>query len=325
MSTLVVGNLSITAGQKLMGWVHVVNSGHKLPVTLINGAKAGKTVTIMAGTHGSEYVGVEAINRLAHRLDPQIVSGKLILVHLVNSDAFYGKIQYVNPTDGKNMGGVYPGDANGSISEKIAFTITEEMIKQSDFIFDLHSGDVHEDLDSFGWVDSTDATRELSLKAARLMNTRFVAFSHDQGGALGTAARLGIPGIAPEVGGNGKCEERYVDMDVQGVTNVLKMLGVLEGEPVGTRGVEVGRVTAVRAERRGCFYPYVDLDQPVKQGDVIGVTKDFFGNLLTKHVVPEDGEVFCVARSLAVRPNDIIFGIRHRCEYAENSEAGNEA
>ena len=83
MSVLKVGNLCAKKGQKISGLYKVCNTDIKLPVTLINGNKSGKTVCISAGVHGSEYNGIETINRLAQSIEPNETSGKIIFIHVV--------------------------------------------------------------------------------------------------------------------------------------------------------------------------------------------------------------------------------------------------
>ena len=58
-----VGELTAAVGSKVQGYLAVSGCDIKLPITLINGAKAGKTVVITGGTHGGEYPGIETAVR----------------------------------------------------------------------------------------------------------------------------------------------------------------------------------------------------------------------------------------------------------------------
>ena len=46
------------------------------------GAAPGKTLVVTAGVHGCEYVGIQALRRLAADLDPARLSGNVILLPL---------------------------------------------------------------------------------------------------------------------------------------------------------------------------------------------------------------------------------------------------
>jgi uncharacterized protein len=46
--------------------------------------------------------------------------------------------------DGKNLNRVYPGRVDGTVSERIAYAITREVIEPADYVLDLHCGDGNE-------------------------------------------------------------------------------------------------------------------------------------------------------------------------------------
>jgi predicted deacylase len=86
--TLKVGNIEV----KKQGFLNIINSEIKVPYTVINGNKEGKTVSITGGTHGGEYPGIEAAIRLAKELTPEMIQGELIILHPCNLPAFHAKL-----------------------------------------------------------------------------------------------------------------------------------------------------------------------------------------------------------------------------------------
>ncbi len=70
----------------------------------------------MAGVHGYEYPPILALYRLKEMIDPQSLSGTLILVHIAHLPAFQKRIIYYNPDDWKNLNRVFPGDPQGTIT-----------------------------------------------------------------------------------------------------------------------------------------------------------------------------------------------------------------
>ncbi|RYY06006.1 MAG: succinylglutamate desuccinylase, partial [Sphingobacteriaceae bacterium] len=54
-------------------------------------------------------------------------------------------IQY-NPQDGKNLNRVFPGSPDGTITELLAWTISNEIIARCNYVIDVHSGDGNNDL-----------------------------------------------------------------------------------------------------------------------------------------------------------------------------------
>ena len=86
-----IGSIEAKPGSKVSGVLSVAERpAHSLdmPLTLINGAHDGPVVAINAGTHGTEYVGIAATLDLIRSIDPQDVSGGLVIVPVVDIPGF---------------------------------------------------------------------------------------------------------------------------------------------------------------------------------------------------------------------------------------------
>lgn len=302
-----VGSLTAAAGQKLQGYLPVLGCDFELPITLINGAKEGKTVVITGGTHGGEYPGIETSIRIAKELDPQKVQGQIAVVHPVNIPAFFAKTQYVGPHDGKNLNREYPGKALGTVTERIAYTISSLLFTQADFYMDLHGGDIHEDLTPFVFYSKagSEENAEYAKAAASVMGIEFVIPSSSDNGAFGCAAKMGVPAILAEIGGCGLWSEAQVQIYLAGVRNILRFLKVIDGEVVDLGAVKVlPPMAGLNAEQTGCWYPEVALKETVKTGQKIGEIRDCFGKVLGEYYAPQDGIILYVIRSLAINVGD---------------------
>ena len=121
----------------------------ELPLTLICGAKEGPTMMISAGVHGAEYIGVQALSELSRELDPNDTAGNVICLHVANPSAFRDYVRFFVPEDGKNLNRVFPGKKDGTLSERIAWTITEKLQSKADYYIDLHAGDTSEEVMPF--------------------------------------------------------------------------------------------------------------------------------------------------------------------------------
>ena len=60
------------------------------------------------------------------------------MVHVANMPSFLGRTIYFSPVDGKNLNRAYPGRKDGTVSERIAYAITTEVIERADYVLDLH-------------------------------------------------------------------------------------------------------------------------------------------------------------------------------------------
>ena len=168
-----VGEVSASPGEKKSGFI-IVPAGQdgpevKIPVTVINGVNEGPVLALIAGIHGYEYPPVLALQRLRFELDPAQISGAVILVHIANVPSFLKRTIYYNPYDWKNLNRVFPGKEKATMSERIAFQITKEVIDKCDYLIDNHCGDGNEDLMPYlycaeiGQAEVDAQTRELAV------------------------------------------------------------------------------------------------------------------------------------------------------------------
>lgn len=307
-----VGALSAAPASKTQGYLEVPGTPVKMPITLINGAKPGKTVVITGGTHGGEYPGVEASIRLANTLQPADVSGRIAIVHPVNMPAFHAKLQYVGPYDGLNLNREYPGKATGTVTQRIAYTISSLLFSQADFYMDLHGGDIHESLTPFVIYSKLGDEKQvaLSIAASKALGVKYVCGSVSTNGTFGCAATMGVPGFLGEIGNCGLWSEAEVEQYVNGVNNVLRLLEVIPGEVVENKeAVMIDHMTGLDAQQTGCWYPCVKIDDVVKKGQKIGEIRDYFCNVLGEYYAPCDGVMLYVISSLPINEGDPIVAI----------------
>jgi len=112
----------------------------RLPLYVASSGKPGQTVLAIGGTHGDEYEGPVGLKNLIQQLDPEsLVSGRLIVVPVFNVPAFQAG-QRSSPQDGINMNRAFPGDAQGTISSRMARFMTYELLSRADLVIDIHSG-----------------------------------------------------------------------------------------------------------------------------------------------------------------------------------------
>ena len=149
-NTLKVGRVTSSPGEIKSGFISVPAGSDgpeiRIPITVVNGEKKGPVLALTAGIHGYEYPPILALQRLKQQLDPSKISGTVIMVHVVNMPSFLKRTIYYNPHDWKNQNRVFPGKIDGTMTERIAYQITNEVLKQCDFHLDLHCGDGNEDL-----------------------------------------------------------------------------------------------------------------------------------------------------------------------------------
>ena len=299
------GGLTVAPGEKKSGFAPVLDTQKTMPLTVINGAKEGKTVLLTSGIHGGEYPGIACAMELAQQLDPQEVSGQLVIFHPVNYSAFVQRRAYIVPEDGKNLNRQFPGDKEGTISQKMAYVLEHEYIRQADFHIDMHGGDIPEQLAPYAYYAGSDEER--ARAAAQWLDVRFVVEPSAIAGVYQFAARR-PPSLLIEQGGRGLWSREEVEQYQKNVTNVLKHLNVLAGEPVmpAHRPRRITRIESRAARVDGCWYPMVNPEEPVKQGQLLGVIRDVFGNVREEVRAEYDAMILFTAVSLAIAKGEAI-------------------
>jgi predicted deacylase len=285
-----LGLLRASPGQAVSGYLEIPASndtGARIPVSLVRGAHDGPVLALIAGTHGYEYPGITALQRLRQSIDPQALRGTLILVHIANPPSFYGRTVYTSPADGKNLNRVYPGRPDGTLSERIAHAITSEVIAKSDFLVDLHAGDANEALRPYVYMPVTGdaqldaATRGMALafgldhividatRIAPADATRFVDM---------TALARGIPAITTETGQLGLNDEHHIALAEHGIQNLMRHLGMLEGAAEPNPGVVwLKDYQVITSPVTGVFRASVRDGYAVAEGGLLGELFDPFG------------------------------------------------
>ena len=303
-------NLTALPGEKAQGFVPV-HDAVSLPVTVINGAKPGKTLLITAGIHGGEYPGILTATRLAKDLDPADIQGQVVIINCVNIAAFYSRTSYISPLDGKNLNRLFPGDKNGTRGDKTAYFLTEYFQKKADFYLDLHGGDIHEKLPPYVYCPGVGDDKEAldkALQAAKLINAEYMVISSSTTGAYNSRAILGIPSLLIERGGNGLWSKEEVERYTEDVLNIMAHLGMLNREvksPAKPAKV-ITKAEYVDADVSGCWFPMADIRQKIKQGEKIGYITDIFGNVIKEYFAEYDAEILYVATSLAITSGTAI-------------------
>jgi len=313
-----VGPIVARAGEMVSGLVPVpagVDEGTFVPITLAHGSRPGPVLALIAGNHGYEYAPIVALKRLRTRLDPQRMSGTLILVHVANVPSFLGRTIYYGPVDGKNLNRMYPGKADGTVSERIARAITVEVIERADYVLDLHCGDGNESLRPYTYWDAgasdpsvVEASRQLALAFG--LDHIVIDRERPRDPATSvycstTATTRGKPAITTESGALGMTDHESIARIEWGATNVMRHLGILEGTAtLVERPIYIDRTEVLRSSATGMFEPLVERGHTVAEGTVLGHVTDFFGDRLLELRAPFHGEVLYVVATPPIRQGE---------------------
>jgi uncharacterized protein len=274
-----LGSLRVAQGGKTQGFLPIINPegvSLELPVVLVHGTAPGPVLWITAGIHGAEYPPIEAAIRLARDVDPHRLCGMLIVSPVVDPTAFFARSMYVCPVDHKNLNRVFPGNAAGSLSERIASTLMQAIAPHVSHVIDLHGGDMVESLCPLVSVKQTRSA-EVNAQATELARyfglDTFVTIPDDpavetgDGTLTNTMAQRGVPTLLAEAGGNGLLDEASVLLLYHGVLNVMKYLRMLPEQPQPATIKETFHgIARLSATHQGIFYPQIHAGDHVSRG-----------------------------------------------------------
>ncbi|PSQ06097.1 deacylase [Halobacteriales archaeon QS_6_71_20] len=260
-----------------------------LPVAVLNGAEDGKTLYLQAVSDGDELNGLGVISRLVPQLDPAELAGRILVVGVVNYHAFQ-VAEHRNPIDDTKMNRAYPGDANGTSSERIA-AATFEAAKRADLVVDLHQGSTSRMIDEVRVrCGPRHRLHRECLELAKVFGTGYVL---DQKGPDGQLARAapdeGIPTIDPELGGSVGWDERSIRIGVEGISRVLRYYGFVDGDVDRELQTRASGFDQYGSPAGGLVSFRQELGDRVSRGDTLFEVTDTFGQSKGRVTADSDG------------------------------------
>lgn len=287
-----------------------------IPVATVEGVEDGPTMLIVAGVHGSEYVGLEAVRRLHHTVEPGELSGRLITVPCFGLPAFYGFSTHVNPIDGLNPGREFPGDPDGSHTQRAANLLWTEFVADADAVVDVHGGDLEEELTEYVQVNLTGnaETDERSIGLAKSFGIELLVASPVpettpvSGNLFSMAATLGKAGVLTEAGSHGILDLDLVDWYHDRLLDGLRGFGMLPGESPVVEHSQLHRFGGAFAPIDGCWYPDVLKRDRIDKGQRLGEMRDVFGTHLCDVYSDEDAVVLGVMTIPARLQGSMLLG-----------------
>ncbi|MES0007832.1 succinylglutamate desuccinylase/aspartoacylase family protein [Mesorhizobium sp. M0062] len=251
-----------------------------LPVFSLNKGE-GPRLLITGGCHGNELEGPIVARRVIEWLPETQVCGRVIIVPEINPLAVQACTRNT-PIDGKNLNRVYPGRADGSVTERIADAVSRLLLPMADTVFDLHSfgptWDFPPAIITHPIADADLMAKTLKMaEACKLPVT--LLWEYDAPGMFDTWVHSqGKLFICAEFGGGTVGAEALAIYEA-GVRNALIALGFVEGkaerptyrQKKTSQTLETLLSDELKSPASGIFEPRCSMLDEVKQGDLIGI------------------------------------------------------
>ena len=235
---------------------------------------SGKPVGLVtAGIHGDEGPwGALAIHKLLSQIELEDVVGTLRIVPVANPLAMQADARNA-PLDTLDLNRSFPGNPEGSHTERLAATLAEHVLHDVDVVIDLHGGGSW-CINSFAFSFPDGEELSLAFDAPFIINgpERDVTLT-------GYARSKGAIAAAIEMGGRSEKEEDWADRIASGLRRALGIGGVLSplADNPESVSIPITTSTVLRPSRGGVFHPAVRteaLGTIVKQGTILGYLLD---------------------------------------------------
>jgi len=282
-------------------WLKMIDNGFSqpisVPVIILKGKEDGPVLGLIAAIHGNELNGIKVIQESVKHINVNELKGTVIAIPGLNALSIgQDKRRFVDEED---LNRNFPGKANGNRSQQFVWQINQKILPKLDYLIDMHTA-------SFGRINSLYVRGELGdekiSKMAMLqdadivLNNKGVPSAGDHISATRTmraeAMLKGIPTITVECGNPQVYQEDMVNRGVVGVKNVMNWLDMQSFTiPEIKPAVICKKSYWIYIDQGGLLEIPVELNQIIEKGEVIGVLKNPFGDVIKEYFAPEKGIV----------------------------------
>ncbi|MEX0961514.1 MAG: succinylglutamate desuccinylase/aspartoacylase family protein [Simkaniaceae bacterium] len=288
-----IGNITIQGGERITLALPTPElytcAPLYIPAHIIHGKKAGPTLLICGAIHGDEINGVAMIQKLLKLRMLDNLKGTLIVIPTLN---IYGMMTLSrNLPDRRDLEGSFPGSETGSFASRLAYFLTETIFSKITHCIDLHTGEPH--ISKFPHT-KTFFENEDAKNLAHAFGAPVVMDTQSHQGLLWLLHRAekSIPTIIYEVGEALRLDASGIKMGVQGISRVMKYLGMLTSPIKGkaTKSAVAQSDYWVRVPSSGLCETFVRIGAFVKKGTKIARIFDPFGTEQKEEIfAPIDG------------------------------------
>lgn len=297
-----------------------------LYVHVLCGREPGPNLLLISMLHGNEWFSTVQLRRLLAELDPTKMRGTLMVVPVANPVAFRSGTRVIvddsdMPDLNRSFGGPFEWTTN-----QIARVISDKLMRQADYMVDYHISDWGSAMnevsygEDFSDPDVREKSRQLALAYAypSINAGPIASVFPGPASSRGYAGEvLRVPNIAVEIGGLGfgeVLEEEWTRATVDGAKNVMRYIGMLDGEVRRLDRYLVWRNRWRLSPTKGGYMEVLAEGQlpfrEVAKGEVLAQVVDpRTFEVLEQMASPGRGIVFYYCRDYMVHPGQWAFGI----------------
>ncbi len=240
-----------------------------LPCGIISNGNERK-VCVLSGQHGNEWNGIYASQNYFKRINPEEVSGTLVVLPVTNPLAYNEKSR-VSSIDHIDLNRTFLKKDCSKPTEYLGRILFDKIFSEMEYIVDIHGGGPGEYSPHVAVVDEKNVDKASSF----LLPDVYVETKTD--GSLAAASnKCDFENFTIEAG-----RQRYIDYDhvgeiFEGLDNFLKAADILDGESKDNEVKVYRDKKKVSSPVSGFFRPEVELGDYIEEGEEVGTVEKIF-------------------------------------------------
>jgi len=289
----------------VLEWDTGQGATHTVFARELRGDSGGPTLALVGGEHGIELTGPAGIDLACRELAGRRFRGTVLAVPTISPP----NIRYRNHTFGQPHGKGYtgempyntwikwPGRPDGDPAERLCHLVWNEVVSRADVLLNFHTWSGN----SASCFFTSESVAPMG-QVARHFGVPFVepADTHEARTLHGRLLSLGKPAGLIELQGQWQIPVTMLQRVRQGILNTMGVLGMLDDAPLALPGPFFpmdGKEYLVKAPCGGLFVPLKGVEQPVREGELLGYLLDPESGARTDIRSPVPGATWLVART----------------------------
>ncbi len=257
-----------------------------------------RRLAIASGIHGDEIEGQYVCYEIIRRINesPESLKGIVDIYPEVNPLGIDVARRTV-PKVEMDMNRVFPGDPDGTLMERAAAALMEDMAG-ADLCIDVHASDKF--IKEIPQARVREEFAETLLPYATILNVDMVWLNAtetiQESSLVYNLNKLGVPSLVVEMGLGTRITQVYGDQVVDGIFFLMHQMGIWDGDVSDVRKPFLAtddEVEQIRASHSGIFLSGFSHRRKVQKGDSLGQIVDVLtGSVIEEIRASADGLVF---------------------------------
>ncbi len=239
-------------------------------------------------------------------INPSKLSGTLIGVPIVNLQGFQRSSRYL--FDRRDLNRFFPGDPNGSLASRIAYSFFHKVIAHCDYLIDIHAGSFRRN--NLPQIRANMSDPEVAKFVGSFDKIAVVHHPGNSGMLRTEANNANIVAITMELGESLRIQKKQIEAGTHSINSLLDKpemypRSFIWGEPKPAYYESLW----LRAESGGILFSEISLGDRVSKGDIIGMVTDPITNQSTNLISPVNGNIIGMAVNQVVIPGFAAYHI----------------